>query len=127
MSRFSLCRQSITGGIYHGTLTRTGRSKAEPVLEIRLLDVPLGTASIKPDSLKKGTWHVEAKIPARAINEGVQTIIIRDVQTGKTLDSFALVAGTPLQDDLRADIALLRAELDLLKSAFRHHCAAQTP
>ena len=40
---------------------------------------------------------------------------------GEVLASFTLVAGVPLEEDLRAEISLLRAELDLLKKAFRRH------
>jgi hypothetical protein len=29
----------------------------------------------------------------------------------------------PLEEDIRAEVSLLRAELDLLKRAFRRHCA----
>ena len=34
----------------------------------------------------------------------------------------SLLAGEALGDDIRAEVALLRAELDMLKRAFRRHC-----
>ena len=122
MSDFSLSLQSITAVCYHGTLTANGRVTGDPVLEMRLLDTSLGQIALMPEPQKKRTWRVRAEIPPTAISDGVQTIIIHDTRSGETLASFALVAGTPLEDDLRADIALLRAELDLLNSAFRRHC-----
>jgi hypothetical protein len=32
------------------------------------------------------------------------------------------MAGEVLSDDFRSEVSLLRAELDLLKRAFRRHC-----
>ena len=33
-----------------------------------------------------------------------------------------MITGEPVEDDLRGEIDLLRAELDMLKRAFRRHC-----
>lgn len=63
-------------------------------------------------------------IPAERIADGVQTFVIRDRRTDQGLASFAIVAGDALAEDIRAEIGLLRAELDMLKKAFRRHCAA---
>ncbi|MFZ5749697.1 MAG: hypothetical protein ACOY5U_01375 [Pseudomonadota bacterium] len=43
--------------------------------------------------------------------------------SGGTLASFVVIGGAPVEADLRAEVELLRAELDLLKRAFRRHCA----
>jgi hypothetical protein len=75
---------------------------------------------VKPLPGKTGRHGVRVPIPAQLLTEGVQTVLL---QTGDTvLAQFSLIAGTPLDDDLRAEIGLLRAELDLLKRAFRRHC-----
>jgi hypothetical protein len=52
----------------------------------------------------------------------VQVFLINDAATGETLDSFTIITGEPLEDDIRAEVELLRAELDMLKRAFRRHC-----
>jgi len=52
----------------------------------------------------------------------VQTFLIRDRKTGDTLNSFALLSGDALSYDIRAEVILLREELDMLKRAFRRHC-----
>ena len=44
----------------------------------------------------------------------------------EVLGSFTLIAGEALGDDLRAEVSLLRAELDMLKRAFRRHCLETT-
>jgi hypothetical protein len=41
---------------------------------------------------------------------------------GMVLDQFTVIVGVPLEEDLRAEISLLRAELDLLKRSFQRHC-----
>jgi len=51
-----------------------------------------------------------------------ENFIISDGKTGMTLNSFALLFGEVLAEDIRAEMGLLREELDLLKSAFRRHC-----
>jgi hypothetical protein len=42
------------------------------------------------------------------------------------LEKFTLIAGDVLGDDIRAEVDLLRAELDMLKRAFRRHCVETT-
>jgi hypothetical protein len=60
------------------------------------------------------------------IGDGAQTFLIFDKDTGETLDSFTIIAGDAVSDDIRAEVALLRAELDLVKRAFRRHCVETT-
>ena len=60
--------------------------------------------------------------PGRLLSDGVQTFLISDPDTGEKLASFAVLAGDALGDDIRAEMDLLRAELDMLKRAFRRHC-----
>ena len=91
-----------------------------PTLEVMHLDTLLDAPQITP--VEPGTWHVAVAIPAQVLADGVQTFVIRDRETGAMLASFAIVTGQPLEDDLRAEISLLRAELDMLKGAFRRHC-----
>ncbi len=66
-----------------------------------------------------GRFAVRVPIPAWALNEGLQTILVQ--AGGERLAVITLVAGEPLDQDLRAEVTLLRAELDLLKSAFQRH------
>lgn len=70
---------------------------------------------------KSGQSAVRAPIAASVLSEGVQTVLLKVGE--EVLASFTIVAGVPLEEDLRAEISLLRAELDLLKRAFRRHCA----
>ena len=38
------------------------------------------------------------------------------------IGDFALMSGDALSYDIRAEVTLLREELDMLKRAFRRHC-----
>lgn len=67
-----------------------------------------------------GKWLLRLPIPAEVLSDGVQTFLLREA--GETVGRFTIVTGVPLEDDLRAEIDLLRAELDMLKRAFRRHC-----
>ncbi|MFQ5437548.1 MAG: hypothetical protein ACE5DK_01830 [Paracoccaceae bacterium] len=125
MSDFELTRQHIRAGTYRATLSTKARIKGDPVLELRFLNEKTAPVSIERDPGAKKTWNVSAEIPASAISDGVQTFLIRDTRSGETLDRFAIAAGIPLQGDLSADVGLLRAELDLLKAAFRKHCTSR--
>ncbi len=122
MSEFTLTRMAIKAGSYQGVLTTRARIRSLPKLELRFLDAALGPVTVTPDPKAKKTWQVNATVPISTINEGVQTYIIYEAKSGDTLDSFAIITGTPLHEDLRAEMVLLRAELDMLKQAFRNHC-----
>jgi hypothetical protein len=61
-------------------------------------------------------------IPAEALSEGVQTFLIREAASGDKLAHFTIITGVVMEDDIRAEMDLLRAELDMLKRAFRRHC-----
>ena len=109
----------IQAGIWHGTLT--GAPEA-PELEVTHLETPVPGVEVTADPARPGTWALRIPIPLTALSEGVQTILIRDHRTGIRLGSFAVITGAPLEDDIRAEVDLLRAELDMLKRAFRRHC-----
>lgn len=79
---------------------------------------------------RPGDWLLRLPLPPERLDDGVQTFILRDRDGGQTLGHFTIVSGMPLEADLRAEIDLLRAELDLLKRAFRRHVrdgAAEAP
>ena len=61
-------------------------------------------------------------VPLTAVADGVHTLVVADME-GETLATINLAAGEAMAGDLRAEVDMLRAELDLLKRAFRHHCA----
>ena len=61
-------------------------------------------------------------MPAAAIADGIQTILVVDRKTERKLGNVVLIGDDVLGVDIRNEMDLLRAELDMLKRAFRRHC-----
>ncbi|MGL4239317.1 hypothetical protein [Tabrizicola sp.] len=115
----TLAETRIAGGVWEGTLS--GVNGAAPVIEALHGDRAIEGVEVTPVPGKAGRFAVRVPIPAWAVNGGVQTFLVRS--GGDVLAQFTLVAGQPLDEDIRAELSLLRAELELLKRAFRRHCA----
>ncbi len=64
----------------------------------------------------------QVSIPAEVLYDGIQVFLLRDLERDEILGHFSILAGESIAQDALAEIELLRAELDLLKSAFRRHC-----
>lgn len=88
----------------------------EPAIEVQYLGEPLNSASLSP---AENGWDLSIEVPRSALSEGVHSFVISNAATTEKLGDFTIIAGTPAADDLRAEVALLRAELDMLKRAFR--------
>ncbi len=119
MSETSLVKTRIRAGVWEGVLRATG---AAPSLEVVLLDAVLPGVSVSAVADRAGEWAVRVPVPAEVLSEGVQTFLIRDKSNGEKLAHFTIITGVAMEDDMRAEIDLLRAELDMLKRAFRRHC-----
>lgn len=117
-----LTQTRITAGVWEGMLS--GEDGPPPTLEARHQDRVLDGLMVTPVPGATGRFAVRLPIPPAVLGEGVQTVLL--LSGGQVLTQFTLVVGVPLEDDLRAEISLLRAELDLLKRAFRRHCSETT-
>ena len=82
----------------------------------------VGSVSAEPVGSDGDNWEVTASIPTEYLTDGVQTFLLVFQGQTEILDRFSVITGEPLEEDLRAEIELLRAELDMLKRAFRRHC-----
>lgn len=111
----TLTQTRILHGTWEGLLSGAGAApriealhdgKALPGVEV--LPLPEGHA-------------VRVPLPGTILSDGVQVVLLQ--LEGEVLSRITLIAGLPLDEDLRAEVGLLRAELDLLKRAFRRHCA----
>ena len=114
-----LTETTLRNGTWEGLLTGASED-SEPALEVRWLDRPVD--GVELSAAENGAWRVRVPVPSEAVADGVQTFVISDAGNGERLASFSLIAGAPAGDDIRAEIELLRAELDMLKRAFRRHC-----
>lgn len=113
----------LKAGIWAGVLDRTEAPKR--VLLIHL-GTPVAEAKVRADK-SSGLWRIEVAVPAHCLSDGVQSFALladdgesdQPMPGAERLATLSLVAGAPLDYDLRAEIDLIRAELDLLKREFR--------
>ena len=126
MSELTLVKTRIQAGIWEGVLSGGLGSGAAPEILVTHLERPVNTVAVTADPEAPGTWNVKIAVPPDLLSDGVQTFLIWDPETEEKLDSFTIVTGVPLEDDIRAEMDLLRAELDMLKRAFRRHCVETT-
>lgn len=118
MAQVKLTKTRLFEGVWEGVLTGLP-AEATPMIGVEHLGRRLDGVEVLQTP---NGWGVRVPIPAGVISDGVQTFVVLDQNSGETLDSFALLAGDALADDIRAEVDLLRAELDMLKKAFRRHC-----
>lgn len=117
MADVTLVKTRLHAGVWEGEL----RGADAPPITVLHLGAPV--ADVTLTALSAGRWALRIPIPLAALCDGVQTFLICDGVTGRRLDHFTLITGIPMEEDIRAEVDLLRAELDLLKRAFRQHCA----
>ena len=99
----------------------TQHDKGVPQIEVLHLDKQVDTVKLEETDDKK-KWALVVTIPDDAITDGIQTFSIVDTLASESIGHFTLIAGDALGEDIRAEVGLLRAELDMLKRAFRRHC-----
>jgi hypothetical protein len=120
MTRLVMTKTKLKQGIWEGVL-----SGASVGAEPQLVVTHQGTVvpHITVTAIEGTKDHaVRIPIPLEAISDGMQTILVTDPKTEARVCSIPLMAGEAMGDDLRVEVDLLRAELDMLKSAFRRHC-----
>lgn len=122
MSEATLTKTRFHGGVWEGLLADDPEAEVAPLVEVTLNEEPLEDVALTPDTARAGSWRLRFSIPSTLLSEGVQTFLIRDLRDDRQLGSFSVLTGLPLEDDLRQEVDLLRAELDMLKRAFRRHC-----
>jgi hypothetical protein len=64
---------------------------------------------------------IDIPIPNHAIGDGVFTFLIFVEGNSVPVGSFCISAGRAMENDLRAEVALSREELEILKRAFCRH------
>lgn len=109
----------LRAGVWEGVLSGSAEL---PLVEALHDGAAVPGATVSP--LPGGDWAVRVPVPAEAIADGVNVLVIR--AGGTAVAQVMLIAGAAVEGDLRAEVDLLRAELDLLKRAFRRHCQETT-
>jgi hypothetical protein len=126
MSTLTLTTTRLLEGEWEGVLTATGvDDNYQPEIEVTHLGKPVENVSVT-ENRDQGFWQLCVPVPVSALSDGVHSFLISDKRTGEKLNSFSILAGDPVRDDIRSELDLLRAELDMLKKAFRRHCVETT-
>jgi hypothetical protein len=122
MSDLTVTKIRFRNGTWEGVVQTTAAAGLPPDIQVLFQDKPLEGIALTKGSAS-GEWNLHITIPPHAVADGVQTFVIAEGGSGgQKLESFSLIAGEAAGDDMRAEIELLRAELDMLKRAFRRHC-----
>lgn len=113
----------LQGGVWRGVL----RADSQPGrVVLTCLGRVVAHADLTPAA--DGGWQVAVPLPADTLCDGAQTFLLladdgtADREPGPGAQHLAhlpLLAGAPLDQDLQAEINLLRAEMDLLKRELR--------
>lgn len=119
MSTLTLTPTKMRHGVWQGVVQQA--STGVPQIGVTHLGNPVPDVKVEETDID-GQWSIEVPIPAEAIADGVQVFLLTDTTDGEALGQFTLIAGEALGDDIRGEVELLRAELDMLKRAFRRHC-----
>jgi hypothetical protein len=116
----ALVRTVLQAGRYEGILTGAAQTEIEALHKGRIV----GVAQVTPHATEPGgAMQVSLTLPPEVLSDGVQVVGLRSTATGDVLDRITLMAGSALDEDIRSEIVLLREELEMLKRAFRRHCA----
>lgn len=119
MAELKLERTGLKAGRYSARLTVQGQV---PVLEFVHQEKVVATAQTSPIDGAADMYDVTAEMPVQVLGDGVQVLALRSAVDGTVLDRLTFLMGDALEGDFRAELALLREEVELLKSAFRRHC-----
>lgn len=104
----------LADGVWEGMLT--GPDIA-PELQVHVGEQQLEPPQVAP---RDGGFLVRVPIAAEQIADGATVFVISTVESREKLASFVVLAGDVLREDLHAEVALLRAELDLVKRVIRN-------
>ena len=120
MAELKVTKTRFFAGVWEGVVS--GDPDNAPEIDVSHLGKPVEFELTARDA----EWAMRVPVPVALLSDGVQVFLISDRETGDTLNSFTVITGELLEDDVRAETELLRAELDMLKRAFRRHCTETT-
>ncbi|MCX7644240.1 MAG: hypothetical protein N2Z62_02960 [Rhodobacteraceae bacterium] len=107
---------AFRGGLWQGRLVGLPAGQS-PQVAVGAGAAKLSGVEVRPDGA--GAWILSVPIPSEALGDGIAVLLVTDAASGERLGEIVLAVGEPAEDDLRAELGLLRAELELLKRAVR--------
>ncbi|MDV7141337.1 hypothetical protein R3X27_01440 [Tropicimonas sp. TH_r6] len=122
MAELTISNARLREGVWQGLLVAPQGNASLPEIEVLHLGEALENVRLHADAEMANVWTLSVPIPMAFICDGVQSFLVKEKSSGRTLASFAIAAGAALDEDLQAEVEFLRTELNLLKRAFRRHC-----
>lgn len=122
---YTLTKTRFVEGVWEGVIRANNRALPPPDVSVTLFDRALPGVVLSSQQEDDG-WTLRIPVPAQVLSDGVQTFLIADARSDTLLGHFTIISGEALAEDIRAEMDLLRAELDMLKRAFRRHCLETT-
>lgn len=121
----------LKGGIWQSLLRR-----ADAPGRVILTHLGETVAEARVTSDGDRGWRIAVAIPPDRLSEGVQTfVLVEDGGKGseppgtgaERLGALNILSGSVLEQDIQAEMSLLKAEIDLLKREFRRMAAGLAP
>ncbi len=119
MSLLNLTKTRMLEGMWQGIITGAGDTKPDIAVSHANTNVP--DFQLFRDEAANH-WVLTIPVPATAVADGIQTILIVDRLADVKIGEIVLIGDDLSNGSLQAEMELLRAELDMLKRAFRRHC-----
>ena len=104
-------------GTWQAHLTEVGTG--EPRVEVRCDGEKLGGATLAQIEGRQGAWQLDQPLPAEILSDEGALISVVDLASGNVIGMLQISVGAEIGDDLAAEVARLRDELELLKEVVR--------
>ncbi|PRX37058.1 hypothetical protein SAMN05216257_10176 [Meinhardsimonia xiamenensis] len=118
----TLVKTQLRGGVWEGVLSCATGAPTPPALEIFHPGGAIEDFTLEPVPGEEVAFLLRIPLGRELISDGVHLVTIAERETGTVLGRVTIAADADETEDLRAEVRLLRAELDMLKRAFRRHC-----
>jgi hypothetical protein len=111
----------VAQGVWSVLLGPTPEAGSPLVLSALHDSIPLPGLTVTAEAQAPGYWRVRVALPATLIGDRVAVVVLQQGEGAQAHDlaRVSVAAGQALLDDLAADVAALRAEMELLKSVVR--------
>jgi len=125
MTETVLTQTKFLDGRWQGRLEAPGATVAPEISVTQPDGTALDAVRVTAGAGAQNCWDVTVEMPRNALSDGTHVYLVLDKGTGDVLHRITIIAGTPATDDLRAEVAALRAELDQLRDAVREELRAK--
>lgn len=120
MSDFTVTKTRIHAGIWEGIVDYFGDGEPrDPSLVCVHDNDTIPSLTYVPDPDAEGRWILRIAIPPHVLADGIQVFLINDRDTDETLARFSILTDEHFDEGLRNEVAMLRAELDIVKGTLR--------